>query len=351
MTERLMKEKIKKRERMFVSLKRHEQFLEKYNHENQSGQVQSRLDKLDEKMAAFEQLQEEIADMDEDEQNEEEINKASTKFENQYYELRAALLMKITPPVATPPPLDTTRNIAGGFHSGVRLPQISLPDFDGDYRGWLTFKSTYESLIHESAELSDVQKFHYLKSALKGEAAKLIESLTITSGNYVIAWETITKRYFNEYLLKKRHLQALMEYPKIEKESSTAIHGLVDEFEQRLKILKQLGEKTDTWGAMIVHWMCSKLNGQSLQLWEDHAASLEEPSFTDLVKFLEKRTRVLEAVSSNALEANRSTQNRQERSSNRWFMLLQEMNENGCLHRWLAHAAGKSLHGSLCEVH
>lgn len=90
-----------------------------------------------------------------------------------------------------------------------------------------------------------------------------------------------------------------MEYPKVEKESSTAIHALVDEFEQRLKILKQLGEKTDDWGAMIVHWMCSKLDMKTLQLWEDHAASTKDPTFAILVSFLEKRTRVLEAVSSN----------------------------------------------------
>lgn len=185
------------------------------------------------------------------------------------------------------------------MHTGVRLPQISLPEFDGDYKGWLCFKSTYISLIHESQELSDVQKFHYLKSAMKGEAAKLIESLTITNDNYAIAWDTITKRYSNEYLLKKRHLQALMDFPRIERESAVKIHGLVDEFDQRLKILKQLGEKTEHWGAMVVHWMCSKLDTYTLQLWEDHAASLRDPTFTALVDFLEKRTRVLDAVQSN----------------------------------------------------
>ncbi|XP_065091131.1 uncharacterized protein LOC135712078 [Ochlerotatus camptorhynchus] len=123
----------------------------------------------------------------------------------------------------------------------------------------------------------------------------------ITNGNYIIAWDTITKRYSNEYLLKKRHLQALMEFPRIEKESAGRIHGLVDEFDQRLKILKQLGEKTEHWGSMIIHWMCSKLDAHTLQLWEDHAASLREPTFAVLVDFLEKRTRVLEAVLSNTI--------------------------------------------------
>ncbi|XP_058817118.1 uncharacterized protein LOC131680419 [Topomyia yanbarensis] len=311
MAERLIKEKIKKRERMFASLKRHAQFLDAYDSETQSGQVQSRLDKLEKKWEEFEEVQEEIAGLDEKDEYKEENNRVYARFENLYFELRAALMSQIAPSIQFAPNFDTSvaRNHSSiGFHSGVRLPQISLPDFDGDYRGWLSFKSTYESLIHESAEINDVQKFHYLKSALKREAAKLIESLTITGGNYGIAWATITKRYSNEYLLKKRHLQTLMEYPKIDKESAAAIHGLVDEFEQRLKILKQLGENTDSWGALIVHWMCSKLDGQTLQLWENHAASVDVPTFAVLVAFLEKRTRVLDAVSSNAIECSNALQ-------------------------------------------
>lgn len=57
----------------------------------------------------------------------------------------------------------------------------------------------------------------------------------------------------NEYIIKKRHLQTLIMYPKVEKESASAIQAPVDEFEQRLKILKQLREKTEKSGAMIVH--------------------------------------------------------------------------------------------------
>ncbi|XP_065078929.1 uncharacterized protein LOC135701909 [Ochlerotatus camptorhynchus] len=301
MTEKKIKEKVKRRERIVASVKRHASFLGSFNPDSQTGEVQSRLDKIEAKFEEFEEVQEEIAEMDAEGAYEEDCNKAYDDFEKLYYRLRAALLAKL--PREDPAPdlnNSTARNgQAVGTHTGVRLPQISLPEFDGDFKGWLSFKSTYVSLIHESGELSDVQKFHYLKSALKGEVAKLIESLTLTNENYPIAWDTITKRYSNEYLLKKRHLQALMEYPRVEKESSSAIHALVDEFDQRLKILKQLGEKTEHWGAMIVHWMCSKLDTKTLQLWEDHAASTNDPTYTILVNFLEKRTRVLEAVSSN----------------------------------------------------
>ncbi|XP_055623458.1 uncharacterized protein LOC129766882 [Toxorhynchites rutilus septentrionalis] len=301
MSEKKIKERVKKRERIIASLKRHVQFLDNFDPSIHMGEVQSRLDKIEAKFGEFEEIQDDIAELDEKDVYEEDCNESYTEFEKLYYGLRAALLEKL-PRETEVPDLNNTivrNNHAVGAHAGVRLPQISLPEFNGDYKGWLSFKSTFVSLIRESEDLNEVQKFHYLKSALKGEAAKLIESLALTNDNYAIAWNTIAKRYSNEYLLKKRHLQALMEYPKVEKESSSAIHTLVDEFEQRLKILDQLGEKTEHWGAMIVHWMCSKLDVKTLQLWEDHAASTKDPTFTILVTFLEKQTRVLEAVSSN----------------------------------------------------
>ncbi|XP_062704650.1 uncharacterized protein LOC134286956 [Aedes albopictus] len=316
MTEKKIKEKIKKRERIAASLKRHALFLGSFVPDVHTGEVQSRLDKIETKFEEFEEVQEEIAELDVEGNYKEDCSTAYEEFERLYYRLRAALLAKLEPEHTAVDLNNTIRNgQALGAHTGVRLPQISLPEFDGDYKVRLSFKSTYASLIHESGELNDVQKFHYLKSALKGEAAKLIESLTLTNENYPIAWSTITKRYSNEYLLKKQHLQALMEYPKVEKESSTAIHALVDEFEQRLKILKQLGEKTDDWGAMIVHWMCSKLDMKTLQLWEDHAASTKDPTFAILVSFLEKRTRVLEAVSPN-VEVRSSSQKVEVRRQN-----------------------------------
>ncbi|XP_055603791.1 uncharacterized protein LOC129752026 [Uranotaenia lowii] len=298
-----LNEFLRKREYLFASLTRLGHFLVNFDPLNHGGQIQSRLEKLDAMWNEFLALQIEIQILDKNNDLARDSFETSERFENQYFEFRAALLANLPVPPRQVSNADHTlarNNTTLGMHSGVRLPQISIPSFDGDYRNWLAFKATFESLIHEVDDLSEVQKFHYLKSALKGEAAKLIESLTVTNENYLIAWETISKRYSNEKLLKKRHLQALMEYPRIDKPTASAIHGLVDEFEQRLKILKQLGEKVDDWGAMIVFWMCNKLDVSTLQLWEDHSASLENPSFKDLVNFLERRTRVLEAVSSNS---------------------------------------------------
>jgi hypothetical protein len=43
-------------------------------------------------------------------------------------------------------------------------------------------------MIHERNDLTNIQKFHYLKSSVKGEAQKLIVHLAITNDNYITAY-------------------------------------------------------------------------------------------------------------------------------------------------------------------
>ncbi|KAF9797239.1 hypothetical protein SFRURICE_006221, partial [Spodoptera frugiperda] len=41
-------------------------------------------------------------------------------------------------------------------HSVVKLPQITLPHFDGSYQHWLEFRDTFDSLIHKNTLLDDI---------------------------------------------------------------------------------------------------------------------------------------------------------------------------------------------------
>ncbi|KAJ8961485.1 hypothetical protein NQ318_014733 [Aromia moschata] len=73
------------------------------------------------------------------------------------------------------------------------LPKISLPQFDGDYDKWQNFKDLFTNLVHDCANVSKIRKLYYLKSALRGEASRLIECLYASEQNYDKAWETLTK--------------------------------------------------------------------------------------------------------------------------------------------------------------
>lgn len=66
----------------------------------------------------------------------------------------------------------------------IRLLKIDLLIFSGEYEDWHAFIDIFNSLIYSSTVLSDVQRFHYLKSALKSEVAEIMSSLEISDANY-----------------------------------------------------------------------------------------------------------------------------------------------------------------------
>lgn len=88
----------------------------------------------------------------------------------------------------------------------LKLPTMSLPEFDRNFNNWLTFHDTFVSMIHSSTEICHVQKFYYLLAALKGEAATFIQSIIITAQNYSVAWTMLVNRYSNKgYPPEKAH--------------------------------------------------------------------------------------------------------------------------------------------------
>lgn len=69
---------------------------------------------------------------------------------------------------------------------GVKLPTIALPKFNGEFESWLGFRDTFKSLIHDNRSIGDVQKFHYLKASVVGEAEEVIGSIELSDTNYAI---------------------------------------------------------------------------------------------------------------------------------------------------------------------
>ncbi|XP_062557323.1 uncharacterized protein LOC134222195 [Armigeres subalbatus] len=297
---------LSRRDTMIAALGRAEAFLEAYDEQRDQSQVRLRLEYLDSMWKSLEQVQGQLEDSEAT--SEGRVQHAATRadFEPRLFRIKGDLISKlpvspITNAQVPQPPLSTSSL------SGIRLPTISLPEFDGDYEQWLPFHDTYVALIHNNPDLPEIQKFHYLRAALRGEAAQLVESIPISSANYNLAWNTLTGRYANEYLLKKRHLQALFDIPPVKRETAATLHSLVDDFERHTKILHQLGEPTDSWGAILEHLLCTRLHDDSLKAWEDHASTVDNPNYTCLIEFLQRRIRVLESISVNHHHSNSNT--------------------------------------------
>ncbi|KAJ0177755.1 hypothetical protein K1T71_006628 [Dendrolimus kikuchii] len=191
----------------------------------------------------------------------------------------------------------------------VRLPKIDLPHFDGDYQHWLGFRDTYLSLIHNNNSLSDIHKFHYLRAALQGSAALLIQSLDLRKENYAISWQLLSERYDNQKLLVNNHLQALFNLQNIQRENGSLLRNMVDTINKNLRALATLGEPTDHWDTIIIFIMSKKLDNASSRQWEEYRNTLagnNSPSLQQFLKFLNNRADLLDTVQEQNVQASQS---------------------------------------------
>ena len=74
------------------------------------------------------------------------------------------------------------------------IPKLTIKPFSGNLTTWITFWDSYNSTIHENPDLSDIEKFTYLRSLLTHGAADAISGLTLTASNYKEAVQILSKR-------------------------------------------------------------------------------------------------------------------------------------------------------------
>lgn len=99
------------------------------------------------------------------------------KFDTKYYALRAFYTKRLR--VTTIPTSPSVKPA-----SNIRYPEIHLPRFSGKLTDWCVFRDAFESAIGNRDEISNVDKFQYLKGLVQGEAARIIDSISISELGY-----------------------------------------------------------------------------------------------------------------------------------------------------------------------
>lgn len=111
----------------------------------------------------------------------------------------------------------------------AKLPDLGLPSFNGKFETWYSFKDIFDSVVHNRNDLSEIDKFLYLKICCKADALKLIDSLDVTSANYSIALDLLKKRFENKRAIINYHINNLLfNLPQISRESAPQLTILLD---------------------------------------------------------------------------------------------------------------------------
>ena len=111
------------------------------------------------------------------------------------------LLMSSPPADPAPTPVSVKDS------SGVKLPKISVPTFDGNLLHWRSFWEQFSISVHDRDSLSNTEKLVYLQQSLKGGSAKgVIEGLSHTGADYDEAVESLRARYNRPRLIHQTHI-------------------------------------------------------------------------------------------------------------------------------------------------
>lgn len=178
----------------------------------------------------------------------------------------------------------------------AELPKIKIPDFDGAITKWKVFYELFNQVIHQNTSLGNAAKMHFLKTYVKGEAARLINHLPSTAENYDSAYKILIARYENTRILLGKLLDTLLEFPPIESESCKSLKQLHDTVFECLAAIGNLNVETQNWDALITHILAKKLDNETRKGYECQLKNPKEPQKTDdLLKYIEARFMALES--------------------------------------------------------
>lgn len=125
-----------------------------------------------------------------------------------------------------------------------------------------------------------------MQLALSGDAARVIQSLSVSDANYEIAWNSLQNHYEDSNVIS-HHIEELFGLPVMKRESYIELRQLIDDIKNNILALKSLGKSIDSWDSLIVYLLILKIDTK--REWERRAASNpEEPTLKQVIDFLEE---------------------------------------------------------------
>ncbi|XP_065085820.1 uncharacterized protein LOC135707835 [Ochlerotatus camptorhynchus] len=88
----------------------------------------------------------------------------------------------------------------------------------------------------------------------------------------------------------------------MKRESATELHSLVEKFEANVKVLQQLGERTEYWDILLIRMLSIRLDPTTRRDWEEYSSTKQAITFNELTSFIQRRITVLQAIKAKTIE-------------------------------------------------
>lgn len=171
----------------------------------------------------------------------------------------------------------------------VMLPKLSIPIFSGELAEWTAFWNLFTALVMNNSEIQNVEKFIHLKSLLSSEPLDLINSLTLTNDNFLIAVNILEDRYDNKILIINDHIKNLIDPSHIIKGNAHSLRIFLTHIKKHLKSLENLNVPVKEWDLILLYLFLQKLDFNTRKDFEFARNSSELPTIDEFCEFLAQR--------------------------------------------------------------
>lgn len=215
-------------------------------------------------------------------------------FERQYYSaLARAEALRVPDFPVNPVPNSLV------FSAPVFPPNLqpaNLPQFGGNPHEWDSYFEMFDALVNKNQYLSQIQKFHYLKASLHGEARDLLNTIHFSAQNYESALSTLKNQYENKKLRVYHLVKQLQDLPRMTREEPNAVQNLSFQFTQSINMLNSLNLTPPPKCAFLTTLIISKFDDATLRAWEKNSNSCEFPEWKNLLTFLHTQKQLSHSV-------------------------------------------------------
>ena len=217
---------------------------------------------LDVMVAELKEYSDKIYDnTDDDDEFEREMNDDATMNikMNKYRISLEDLIEKLKPKPTVPVQSPTTSVETKPSSRRAKPPDLKIPTFSGSHLEWDTFKETFDAIVGDKSDYTNVEKFQYLKANLSGPAQTCIAGFPVVGANYTAAYKLLNERFGNEHLVIQAHMKQITQVKRVTRGTGAELRKLSDSIQSHVRSLETKGVDKGHFGALLIPMIQEKI--------------------------------------------------------------------------------------------
>lgn len=175
-----------------------------------------------------------------------------------------------------------------------RLPEIPLPQFDGDIHKWPAFRDQFLAVVSLFPDIPDIERFYHLRSCIQGSAADVIRGILVSGATFAVAWAALVSRYDKPRLVAGAFVDQLLQVPVASVDSLSDLNKFMSVFGESISVLTAL--QVPDLGDFILFSLASRCLSSSCRTLFESETTSDFPTVDNLFTFIKNRIAILERV-------------------------------------------------------